>query len=302
VGPGRTAACHLVDELVRAEALPQLTPSTREIADEARDEPLIAVRDVRREFNVTSPVFGNAKTTTAVDGVSFEMFRAETLALVGESGSGKSTVARMVGRLLEPTSGSILYDGSDIWALKQARVRELRKDIQMIFQDPLGSLNPRISIGDAIREPWIVNKFDLSKKEQRLRVGALLEDVGLMERDATRRPAEFSGGQRQRVAIARALAMNPSVLICDEPVSALDVSVQAQILNLLRRLQVEYKMSYLFISHDLAVVRHLAHRVAVMSNGKIVEVGRVSDVYGAPQHPYTRKLLAAIPGRGSNAA
>jgi peptide/nickel transport system ATP-binding protein len=297
-GSAHRAECHL------PEGVPPVTGSSagaraqpaRRAQPASDDDAILVATELRREF-VRANAKGRHETFVAVDGVSFELRERETLAIVGESGSGKTTVARMIGRLLAPSDGSVRFRGDDMWNLSGPSLREFRRHIQMVFQDPLSSLNPRMTIGDTIREPWIVNKVGMSKVEQTKAVDGLLADVGLRSRDAARWPREFSGGQRQRIAIARALAMKPAIVICDEPVSALDVSVQAQILNLLRDLQEQYAMSYLFISHDLAVVRQMAQRVAVMQLGKVVEIGAADDVYARPQHPYTRRLLDAIPGR-----
>jgi peptide/nickel transport system ATP-binding protein len=310
IEPGRWIACHLPGGVTAAAgdvaapgpprrngsgAVGAPAPGPRAVAPDA--PVLLAAHDLRREFAGSAASLRQRARVVAVDGVTLELGAEETLAIVGESGSGKSTVARMVARLLEPTAGQVLYRGTDLWALKGRGLRELRKRIQVVFQDPFSSLDPHLTVGQTIRESWIVNRFPYSRKEQQMRIDALLADVGLRGRDASRRPHDFSGGQRQRIAIARALATSPEIVVCDEPVSALDVSVQAQILNLLRRLQETHKMSYLFISHDLAVVRHVAHRVAVMQAGRIVEHGDVESVYRSPRHEYTQRLLAAIPGQ-----
>jgi peptide/nickel transport system ATP-binding protein/oligopeptide transport system ATP-binding protein len=230
----------------------------------------------------------------AVDGVSFEIRRGETLCLVGESGCGKSTVARSITRLEEPTAGSIELNGVDITALDSEALRAQRREMQMVFQDPYSSLNPRLSAGDIVGEP--LENFAIARgAELEQRIAKLFEHVGLRPEAVQKYPHEFSGGQRQRLGIARALAVNPSLIIADEPVSALDVSVQAQVLNLLIDLQEQFELAYLFVSHDLAVVEHIGHRVAVMYLGRIVELADNADLFGAPLHPYTEALLAAAP-------
>ena len=233
-------------------------------------------------------------TVRAVDGISFKLFRGETLALVGESGCGKSTTARLALRLIEPSAGSVYFEGSDITGLKGEPLRRLRRRMQIVFQDPFASLNPRMRVADILEEPLIVHDIG-DRLARRARVNQLLGLVGLAPYHAERYPHEFSGGQRQRIGIARALAVEPALVVCDEPVSALDVSIQAQVVNLLRDLQVRLGLAYLFIAHDLAVVKHVADRVAVMYLGRIVEIGPKDRVFANPRHPYTRVLLAAIP-------
>ena len=251
---------------------------------------LVRVRALVKHF----PVEGSDDVVRAVDGVTFEIFRGETLGLVGESGCGKSTVGRCILRLIEPTAGEVVFDGQDVRAMGKRELRELRREMQIIFQDPYASLNPRLTVRDIVGEPLLIHGLK-DKEERRTRVAVLLRKVGLDPDYMKRYPHEFSGGQRQRIGIARALALNPKLIVADEPVSALDVSVQAQVVNLLQDLQNELGLTYLFISHGLAVVEHISTRVAVMYLGRIVEVASAAELYANPSHPYTQALLSAIP-------
>ncbi len=256
--------------------------------------PLLEVRNLVKHYRPTGLFRRGEAAVRAVDGVSFTIERGETLALVGESGSGKSTLGRTILRLHEPTSGEVVFEGQNLFALEPRALRALRRRMQIIFQDPYSSLNPRMRIGDAVAEGLEIHRL-VPRREIPQRVAALLEEVGLDPGYATRYPHEFSGGQRQRIGIARALAVEPAFIVCDEPVSALDVSVQAQVINLLRDLQQQRGLAYLFIAHDLAVVRQIAQRVAVMYLGKIVELGPTEAVLASPHHPYTQALLSAVP-------
>ncbi len=263
--------------------------------------PLLQLRDLQKHFPVRDALGRARGAVRAVDGVSLHVMPGEVLAIVGESGCGKSTLGRVALRLIEPDAGAISFEGEDWRALKPAALRARRKHAQIIFQDPFGSLDPRMSVAATIEEPLILHTR-LDRAGRAARVADLLRRVGLRPEMAQRWPHEFSGGQRQRIAIARALASEPRLIIGDEPVSALDVSVQAQVLNLLQDLIRELNLGFIMISHDLGVVRHIADRVAVMYLGRIVEEGPVADVFGAPRHPYTRALLAAVPGQGARAA
>jgi len=257
---------------------------------------LLKVRNLKKYFpvrgGILSKVIGYVQ---AVDEISFDIKEGETLGLVGESGCGKTTAGRTITRLLEPTAGEVDFEGENVFKLRKEELRKARRNIQIIFQDPFGSLNPRMTVGDIVGESLIIHKIANNKKEKEEKVKDLLETVGLNAGHIRRYPHEFSGGQRQRIGIARALALNPKLVICDEPVSALDVSIQAQVINLLEDLQGKFKLTYLFIAHDLSVVKHISDRVAVMYLGKIVELTSTYELYDNPQHPYTEALLSAVP-------
>jgi peptide/nickel transport system ATP-binding protein len=301
VGPGHRAACIRAQELLAGTLAPQPhAPHVAADATAATDgKPIMVVDELRKYYEVRAAgvSFMSSKTATvrAVDGVSFSIAPGETLGLVGESGCGKTTVGRNVLKLEEPTSGKINYTGVDITHRSSRDMRELRRGIQVIFQDPYSSLNPRMTVGQIIGEPLRVYGLVADRKAQHARVAELLNQVGLFPYMAERYPHQLSGGQRQRVGIARALALEPKFIVCDEPVSALDVSIQGQIMNLLEDLQTRLGLSYLFIAHDLAVVRHISDRVAVMYLGHIVELAERDAIYAKPQHPYTRALLDAAP-------
>jgi ABC-type oligopeptide transport system ATPase subunit len=256
--------------------------------------PLIEARNLVKVFVAESPFGGSRGEVRAVDDVSLDIHAGETLGLVGESGSGKSTLGRMLLRLIEPTLGSVMFDGRDVLRAGQRELRQLRRDMQIIFQDPFASLNPRMRVEEIISEPLVIHERP-NAEERRRRATELLRAVGLEESALRRYPHEFSGGQRQRIGIARALALRPKFIVADEPVSALDVSVGAQIMNLLARLQREFGLTYLFISHSMPLVRYLATRIAVMYRGKLVEIGETEQITESPRHPYTRSLLAATP-------
>lgn len=263
--------------------------------EEKGQKVLLRVTDLKQWFPVKRMFFEKKLFVKAVDGVSFNLYEGETLGVAGESGCGKSTLIRSALRIIEPTSGSIVYDGADITHLGAGKIRNIRKDMQIVFQDPYSSLDSRWKVGKIIEEPLIINKIGGARKERMERVVELMKLVGLDPSYVDRYPHEFSGGQRQRIVIARALATNPRLLMCDEAVSALDVSVRAQVLNLLEKLQDELKLTYLFVSHDLSVIEHICDRVVIMYLGKIMEIGRKEDIFHHPRHPYTRALLSAIP-------
>jgi oligopeptide/dipeptide ABC transporter ATP-binding protein len=260
------------------------------------NEALIEVRDLVKHFPIRRGVLQRqAGAVQAVDGVTFDIIRGETLGLVGESGCGKSTTARLLTRLLDPTSGTISFEGRDIAGLSRYELKPLRREMQMVFQDPYSSLNPRKTVGSIIGEPFVIHAVETDKNRRKTRVQELMEQVGLNPEHYNRYPHEFSGGQRQRIGVARAIALKPKMIVADEPVSALDVSIQAQILNLLRDLQRELDLTLIFIAHDLSVVRHMCDRVAVMYLGKIVELANADELYASPRHPYTGALLSAVP-------
>jgi oligopeptide transport system ATP-binding protein len=261
-----------------------------------RQEVVLKAEDLVKHYPIKAGVLrrtvGHVK---AVDGVSFELYKGETLGIVGESGCGKSTLGRMLMRLEEPTGGKLTFDGVDVYSQTGGDMRRLRRDIQIVFQDPYTSLNPRKTVGDIVGEPFEIHRDVVAKGSRRRRVQELLDLVGLNPEHINRYPHQFSGGQRQRIGIARGVALNPKVIICDEPVSALDVSVQAQVVNLLEKLQNELGLAYIFIAHDLSVVRHISDRVGVMYLGKLVELGDEDQIYSRPTHPYTQALLSAVP-------
>ncbi|MEX1175567.1 MAG: ABC transporter ATP-binding protein [Mycobacterium sp.] len=297
VAPGHSAACFRSDQVAGRSAAEIFGVNTAapEVDDEASGEVVVRVKDLSKTYRLTKGVVLRRQIgeVRAVDGISFELPRGRTLGIVGESGSGKSTTLHEILELRAPQSGSIEVLGNDVATLNAGRRRELRRDLQVVFQDPVAALDPRLPVFDILAEPLSANGF--GKDATEARVSELLEIVGLSRADAGRYPGEFSGGQKQRIGIARALALQPKILALDEPVSALDVSIQAGIINLLLDLQREFDLSYLFVSHDLSVVKLLAHRVAVMQHGKIVEYGEADEVFAHPRHDYTRALLAAIP-------
>ncbi len=257
---------------------------------------LLRVHGLKQHFIQQRGIFKKTQSVVkAVDGVSFHINKGETLGLVGESGCGKSTLGRSVLRLLEPSAGSVIFSGQDVIKASKEELRNLRRQMQIIFQDPFASLNPRMTVGNIIQEALIIHKIGNSASSRLLRVQELLSLVGLRKESISRYPHEFSGGQRQRIGIARALAVDPQFIVCDEPISALDVSIQAQIINLLQDLQYSLGLTYLFIAHDLHVVRHIASRIAVMYLGNIVEIGDAKTIYDQPKHPYTQALLSAVP-------
>ena len=266
------------------------------VEPEAEERPLLEVRDLRTWFPVRTGVL--SRTTgwvRAVDGVDLSIRRGETLGLVGESGCGKSTLGRSILRLVEPTGGQVLFKGRDVLSLGTVALRRMRREMAMIFQDPFASLDPRQSVGEILGEVLQIHGLARSHRERQARIAELLHLVGLSPTHADRYPHEFSGGQRQRIGIARALAVDPSFIVCDEPISALDVSIQAQVINLLERLQEQLGLTYLFIAHDLSVVKHISDRIAVMYVGKVVEISPAHELYRDPRHPYTASLLSAIP-------
>ena len=256
---------------------------------------VLKVENLKVHFPVKGGLFTKKQVVKAVDGVSFEIYPRETFGLVGESGCGKSTTGRAIVKLYEPTSGTVYYHGEDVTKIKGSHLAEFRRNVQMIFQDPYASLNPRMTVGEIIREPMDIHHIFNTKEEREQRVRELLDIVGLKPDHIRRYPHEFSGGQRQRIGIARTLALNPQFIICDEPISALDVSIQAQVINLLEHIQKEMGISYLFIAHDLSMVKHISDRIGVMYLGNLVEIGDSDDVYHRPLHPYTQALLSAVP-------
>jgi oligopeptide transport system ATP-binding protein len=263
----------------------------------AMGEPLVEVRNLVKHFPITSGIIFQRQVgaVKAVDDITFTIYAGETLGLVGESGSGKSTTGRTLLQLYKPTAGEVLFEGQDLVTMKAGELRRMRRRMQMIFQDPYASLNPRMTVGRIISEPLRIHNMMPSLREQQEYVERLLERVGLNPYYTNRFPHEFSGGQRQRIGIARALALNPTFIVADEPISALDVSIQAQVVNLLQDLQEEFELTYLFIAHDLSMIRYICNRVAVMYKGKIVELAETDELYDNPIHPYTRDLLSAVP-------
>ena len=260
-----------------------------------QDNVILKVSNLKTYFDVTKGLFAPKQIVKAVDGVSFDVKEGETFGLVGESGCGKSTLGRTIVKLYDPIEGSIEFEGKDIANLKGKELKTFRKNMQMIFQDPYASLNPRMTVGEIIMEPMIIHEIYKTAAEREARTVELLEIVGLKPDHIRRYPSEFSGGQRQRIGIARALAVNPKFIVCDEPISALDVSIQAQVINLLENIQKKMNLSYLFIAHDLSMVRHISDRIGVMYLGHMMEIGPANDVFYRPLHPYTIALLSAIP-------
>jgi peptide/nickel transport system ATP-binding protein len=292
---------HENKEIGLQHLLDQNSYTLKEIAERRtalyQQQPILKVEDLCTWYPIKKGLFGKAHDfVKAVDHVSFDVFPGETLGLVGESGCGKTTLGRSILRLVEPTSGALIFNGQDITRLGRRELRRLRRDVQIIFQDPYSSLNPKITVGQSIMEPLIVHGIHANDAERKKHVIQLLEKVNLGAEHFNRYPHEFSGGQRQRIVIARALALKPKFIICDESVSALDVSVQAQVLNLLRDLQAEFGLTYIFISHDLSVVKHISDRMIIMNKGKIEEQGFPEEIYERPKAAYTQKLIEAIPG------
>ncbi len=259
------------------------------------EQPILSIKNLKTHFDVTKGLFSPKQIVKAVDGVSFDVMPNETFGLVGESGCGKSTLGRTIVKLYDPVEGSIEFNGKDISKLKGKELKAFRKDMQMIFQDPYASLNPRMTVGEIIKEPMIIHNIYDNDADREARVVELLQIVGLKPDHIRRYPAEFSGGQRQRIGIARALAVNPKFIVCDEAISALDVSIQAQVINLLKKIQREMGISYVFIAHDLSMVKHISDTIGVMYLGHMMECGPSNDVYHRPLHPYTVALLSAIP-------
>jgi len=288
----RTAVWHFARE---AKTMTEAAPTNEEAQAESAPRPLLRVERLKKYFRIGGGLLsGDAQYVQAVEDVSFHIDPGETLSLVGESGCGKSTVGRTIMKLIEPTAGSIYLNGTDIAAFSRRQMKPYRRKMQIIFQDPFSSLNPRMTAGDIVGEPLLVNGV-VEEKDKSDRVVELFRRVGLRPDQMAKYPHEFSGGQRQRIGIARALSLGPSLIIGDEPVSALDVSVQAQVINLMTDLQDELGLSYLFIAHDLSVVKHISHRIAVMYLGRIVELGTCADLFRNPRHPYTVALLSAVP-------
>ncbi len=288
-----TAAADVAQRVTSTEREKQ----TRGLHAEPRGDVVVSVRDAVKHFPITQGIVFQRKigAVRAVDGVSFDLHRGETLGLVGESGCGKSTLSRVIMGLIPATSGSVKLLDEELVGMKERELRRMRRNVQIIFQDPYASLDPRMTVGGIVGEPFRIHPDFAPKNQRRSKVQELLEVVGLNPEHINRYPHQFSGGQRQRIGIARALALRPKIIVCDEPVSALDVSVQAQVINLLERLQEEFSLSYVFVAHDLSVVRHISDRIAVMYLGKIAEIGTEEQIYEHPTHPYTQALLSAVP-------